>query len=76
MIICFSTKTGSLYELNPDDQLIRRLSGVKDPAPRQGDDGKWQGYWDVELANGGLLIHWNEYGQATLTSHIVEVWAR
>lgn len=76
MIIGFSTDSGSVYELDTDRYQIRRCGGTHAPTPRQGDDGVWRDIWDVEMWDGGLLIHWNEYGQGTLTSHLVEVWGR
>ena len=40
-MIKFQTESGSLYELDEENCRVRRLLGVKDPTPRQGQDGEW-----------------------------------
>jgi hypothetical protein len=74
------TETGSLYEFDTEGKRVRRLSGVKNPTPRQGADGVWKLNMEVaELSNGRLLIAWeageSEDGLAimktTMTSAVV-----
>lgn len=40
----FQTISGSVYEINETDKQIRRLTGIKDPTPRQGKDGSYRSY--------------------------------
>lgn len=58
----FITQSGSVYEVNSDSKKIRRLSGVKDPTPRQGKDGEWRGYLgtfpDPIRVGSQVLIRW------------------
>ena len=69
----------SLYDVDLEKKQIRRLTGVRDPTPRQGRDGEWKTY--VSISNIAVkecaLIVWNilEDGtkQATLTSTITGV---
>ena len=60
----------SVYEINEDEHLIRRVLGANAPTPNQGDDGEWQRYTGLPRYAGGLLIHWAN-GRITLTSVIV-----
>jgi hypothetical protein len=56
----FQTTTGSLYEVDAVQQKVRRLSGVKDPQPRQGKDGEWRAYVDLQLKEGKCaVIFWD-----------------
>lgn len=54
----FETLSGSVYEVDKARKLIRRLSGVKDPTPRQGVDGIWKRYESVsvELQKNATII--------------------
>lgn len=81
----FVTATGSIYEVNTDSKKIRRLSGVKDPQPRQGNDGEWKPYLDLMLNLGSpAYIFWDSkttpllegssFGSpATVTSIVKEI---
>ena len=60
----------SVYEINEDEHLIRRMTGTNDPTPHQGADGKWQRYIGLTHFAGGLLIQWSDV-RNTLTSVIV-----
>ena len=69
----------SLYEVDVGNKLIRRVSGKYDPTPRQGADGGWKHYVELNNLHKGqcALIVWNilEDGtkQATLTSEITQI---
>jgi hypothetical protein len=52
------TTVNSVYEINEADHLIRRVSGVNDPTPRQGPDNVWCSYARLGLLGDGLLITW------------------
>jgi len=69
------TTDNSVYQINEADHLIRRVSGVSDPTPRQGTDGQWSPYVRVGRLSDGLLIVWgdNPDGSAatTWTSKVV-----
>ena len=56
----FITETGSLYEVDQENKKIRRLNGKRDPSPRQGKDGEWQGYLnDLSIVVGEpVIIAW------------------
>jgi len=60
----------SVYEINEDEHLIRRVTGANNPTPHQGDDGQWQHYVGLPRYAGGLLIQWDA-DRNTLTSVIV-----
>ena len=62
----------SVYEVNEAEHLIRRVSGVNDPTPRQGADGDWRVFASIAPFRGGLLIMWDaETGKCTWTSDVV-----
>lgn len=65
----------SVYQVDEDNRLIRRVLGVNQPTPRQGDDGQWKEYKSIGLGGDGLLIIWeyNPDGSArcTWTSTVV-----
>jgi hypothetical protein len=66
----------SCYEYAPDDQLIRRTSGINNPTVRVGEDGKWKPVHSVsDQGEHGLIIvwgidEWDTY-QTTWTSPVV-----
>jgi hypothetical protein len=68
------TTANSVYQVNEADHMIRRLSGVNDPTPRQGVDGQWREYEQIlPHPAGGLLIVWNQTtGKCTWTSDVME----
>lgn len=70
----FTTATGSVYEVNTDSKQIRRLTGVKDPTPRQGKDGEWRTYIDTTPIKVGqqLLIRWGDDTEASPEGKILE----
>lgn len=81
-MIKFRTYSGSVYELDQDNKRIRRLSGVKDPTPRQGADGQWKTYVHLKTEpepGNDLYICWSvgdgEGGsdRCTVTSRIEEI---
>lgn len=68
MIFRFSTDN-SIYEVDPDRKLIRRLAGVNAPTPSQGADGEWKVFERIdglEVGYPSLIRYPNEKG--TLTS--------
>jgi hypothetical protein len=68
------TATGSLYEIDYQNNLVRRLVGTKSPTSRTGEDGVWKTFQSIELGPNGMLITWrtiNGIAQATLTSPLI-----
>ena len=63
----------SVYEVDFPGDRIRRLSGVRDPTPRQGADGLWQAAHVTDWHDGALLIDWLDKPGSTLTSPRVVV---
>lgn len=64
----------SLYELDEDNKLIRRLEGKNPPTPRFADDGDWKDYERIDGAGTGhrTLVHWPD-GGFTMLSQVVAV---
>lgn len=69
----------SVYEINTAECKVRRLVGVNDPTPRQGEDGVWKWYEDLmpstpELGY-PLCIVWSvdDMARCTITSVVREV---
>lgn len=50
----FTTKGGSLYEIDPSLKRIRRVTGSHEPTGRQGNDGDWQDYYGAFIMHGAL----------------------
>ncbi len=59
-MIRFETESGSTYEVDPGVQRIRRVSGTRAPARRQGEDGEWKHYADITPIEVGspVFIYW------------------
>lgn len=81
-MIRFQTMSGSCYEYDDERRRIRRLIGLKDPTPRQGEDGQWKNVKSVQIILGEpAIIFWppNEVSPngdtepATLTSPVTEI---
>ena len=71
------TTRNSVYELNIEDSLIRRVSGVNDPTPYQGLDGLWQeATVDAVVIGRSMVIRWAACGglPTTVTSPVYEVF--
>lgn len=77
----FKTESGSVYELDWDNKRIRRVTGIKDPTPRQGKDGDWKEYLYVSsiIIGQSVVICWKieetdqgSVHRTTMTSRIVE----
>lgn len=74
-MIRFRTSSGSEYELDTDNDRIRRLSGTAKATARQGPDNVWK---DFEAIHGPdlefpCLIVW-EGVKCTLTSDVVKIY--
>lgn len=82
----FHTETGSVYQVNTNSKQIRRLTGVRDPQPRQGKDGEWKTYIELLLDVGmNAVIFWDPASTplhegspagaapSTITSKVVEI---
>ena len=69
------TTVNSVYQINEADHMVRRVSGVNDPTPRQGVDGAWQEYLSITPYFDGLLIVWcyrsDGSAKCTWTSKVV-----
>lgn len=70
----FATEN-SEYEIDELLSRIRRLTGVVDPTPRQGPDGKWKAYVSTTEIRPGVavFIDWDGKGHGTLTSTVRRV---
>lgn len=68
----FLTESGSVYQVDDERNLIRRLSGSNDPTPRQGPDGEWKHFHKLrdDLVPGAIVIFWDET-RCTMTSRVV-----
>lgn len=67
----FYTDSGSIYELDKENNRIRRLEGTENPTPRQGADGEWKVFKHCSevLEGWGVLIRW-EGIRSTITSPV------
>jgi hypothetical protein len=54
------TVTGSVYEINEKDQLIRRRSGTREPTVYQGPDEQWRSFVGIEFIDNEMLIIWSK----------------
>ncbi len=59
-MIVFETMTRSVYELDEEQKLVRRVTGTRQPQPRQGFDGEWRPYEAVSPVKLGMgvCIEW------------------
>ena len=48
----FTTRSGSLYEIDTSLSRIRRVTGPNPPTQRQGTDGEWQDYQAAAIVGG------------------------
>lgn len=57
----FVTASGSVYEVDQEKKQVRRLNGVNDPTPRQGQDGEWRTYKSMTpiLVDRVVIIVWD-----------------
>jgi len=74
----FETETGSLYEIDEAANRVRRLIGVKNPTPRQGNDGEWKTYEDHSpiVIGQSVLLWWaveSGVGKSTVTSLVKRI---
>lgn len=77
-MITFTTATGSRYELDEAGRRIRRLAGNAPPTVRQGQDGEWRQYKEINTPVPGapVLIVWRYRGdvaESTITSTVITV---
>lgn len=63
----------SAYEIDLVNKQVRRLSGVNSPTARQGEDGEWRHYYNIDLVDNTLMFIWDDQGRATQTSNITFV---
>ncbi len=73
----FSTEF-SVYEIDTENKMIRRLTGIRDATPRQGKDGEWKKYGEIsKIAVGEKVVFmWAEEDgilKTTVTSQVVEI---
>ncbi len=55
----FRTQSNSVYEVDFDNKMVRRINGVNEPTARQGKDGEWRKYIDIVLKeNSPCYIFW------------------
>jgi len=77
-MILVKTESGSAYEIDKENKLIRRITGNAPPTNRQGEDGQWKSYWSVGYQEKApLLIVWelseNFVARSTVTSPVVSI---
>lgn len=61
----------SIYEIDTDSKLARRIDGRVDPTDRFSPGGEWKPYVNVEGAKGTPLIFTWPDGQPELRDHTV-----
>lgn len=56
----FNTASGSRYQVNESEKMVRRLFGTSDPTARQGVDGEWKRYFSLTppVVGQGVVIIW------------------
>jgi hypothetical protein len=52
----FTTRSGSVYQVDTANQKVRRLEGEADPTPRQGKDGEWKSYEWIGCLSDYILV--------------------
>lgn len=65
----------SAYEVDLENNRVRRLHGKDAPTPRQGADGDWREFVQViglQEKSDGVIFVWSP-GKITQTSPIVEI---
>ena len=68
----FETETGSVYEIDPDGNRVRRLYGRKGPTTRQGHDESWKEFkFFAVTLDGNLWFDWDGEGHGTMSSRVV-----
>lgn len=83
MFVRFETETGSIYEVDYNKKMARRLCGKASPTPRQGNDGDWK-EWDncSDITEGkSVMFIWNwdtepkgeMIGRSTVTSAVKKI---
>lgn len=74
----FRTVSGSIYEIEQENNRIRRLFGIREPIKGQGLDGEWKEYLIISTPQIGksLCVTWktpkSESSGMMITSRIVE----
>lgn len=64
----------STYEIDQEARLVRRVSGLREPSPRQGQDGVWQAYTFAHIELGQpMVIDYTGEGRCTVTSNVLEI---
>lgn len=77
MTVVRYTTANSVYEVDYGAKRVRRIVGMNEPTPRQGDDGAWKEFVSCQDSGNGLLIRWlgvNTSGSypGTWTSKVVQ----
>lgn len=72
------TKSGSIYEIDQDNNRIRRLSNSqgKPPVGRLGVDGQWIDYdylWPEPEVGMRLILGWEGEENSVFTSAVIEI---
>lgn len=65
----------SLYEIDKENNQIRRLNGINNPTPRQGNDGEYRKYDCIAdmLVGNSMVVIWQDGTKYTMTSVIQEI---
>lgn len=68
----YLTEAGSVYQVDHEKKMVRRLSGTKSPTDRQGQDGEWKQFIGIAFgSNGRIFFEW-EVGKGTVTSRVLK----
>ena len=73
----YKTETGSLYEVDIPNCLIRRIAGTSQPTDRVGEDGIWKKFIGLSWSGSRLVIAWRfnketNILETTVTSPVIE----
>ena len=74
------TYSGSLYEVDPANKRVRRVSGKTEPSNSSYKDGEWRGYKEIGsfhpsiqiMVGRGMVIVWDDV-KMTQTSSVVSI---
>lgn len=62
-VMIIHTGTESIYEVDTKNKRVRRMTGARNPTPRQGKDGEWRDYTSISpdppSVGNRLLIVWD-----------------
>lgn len=73
----FWTQFGSMYQLDPDSNRMRRLAGAHSPTANQAADGQWQEYMEISpplpVVGEPVMVIWGTYTDVIMGEPVVVV---